>query len=219
MIKKIIFFIKRKFRDSFKNYLSGGDIEDLGNKNFVIISNNCWGAEVYQWYKRPYNSPFIGLFIYGPCYFKLLSNFDHYMDQKLEFISTSKYPEPVTHSAWPYPLAKLDDIEIHFSHFESEAIAKEKWERRTARMLEEKNMNNYYFKICDRGKNDEFIEKFHKLPFKNKISYAIRDIDSLKDKNHIKMNEKDKDGNYVINGKKLYKLTFLYFDLHKWLKA
>jgi len=217
MIRKLIVFIRRKFRDSFKNYLSGGDIKDIGNKNFVVISNNCWGAEVYQWYKRPYNSPFIGLFIYGPCYLNLLSNFDYYMNQKLEFISKSKYPEP--HRTWTYPIAKLDDIEIHFSHSKSEAIAREKWERRTARMLEEKNMNNYYFKICDRDRNDEFIEEFHKLPYKNKISYALRDIDSLKIKNHIKMNEKNKDGNYVINGKKLYKLTFLYFDLHQWLKA
>jgi len=217
MIRKLIVFIRRKFRDSFKNYLSGGDIKDIGNKNFVVISNNCWGTEVYQWYKRPYNSPFIGLFIYGPCYLKLLSNFDHYMNQRLEFISTSKYPGP--HRAWTYPIAKLDDIEIHFSHYESEAISREKWERRTARMLEEKNMNNYYFKICDRDRNDEFIEEFHRLPYKNKISYALRDIDSLKDRNHLKMNEKDKNGNYVINGKKLYKLTFLYFNLHKWLKA
>lgn len=216
MIKKIIVFIRRKLRDSFKNYLSGSDIKDIGNKNFVIISNNCWGAEVYQWYKRAYNSPFIGLFIYGPCYLKLLSNFDYYMNQKLEFVNYSKYPN----RAVTYPIGKLDDIEIHFSHYESEVIAKEKWERRTIRMLEEKDKDNYYFKICDREEvNDNLIEKFHKLPYKNKISYSLHNIKSLKNKHHIKINQKDKKKETVVNGKKLYKLTFLYFDLHQWLKA
>ncbi len=215
----MMIFIKRKLRDSFKKYLSNNDIKDLGNKNFVIISNNCWGAEVYQWYKRPYNSPFIGLFLYGSCYLKLLSNFDYYMNQKLNFIKghETKYKYP--YKDWDYPVGRLDDIEIHFTHYKSEEIAREKWERRTARMLEEKNIDNFYFKICDREISNEIIENFHQLPFKNKISFSIRHIKSLKNKNHIKINKKDKKGNYVINGKQLYKLTFLYFDLHKWLKA
>ena len=160
-------FVKRKVRDRFKKYLSKSDIEDLGDKPFVVISNNCFGAEVYQWYQRPYNTPFIGLFIYGPCYFKLLSNFDHYMDQDLEFIEKSKYTEP--HRAWLYPIARLDDIEIHFSHYENEEIAREKWTRRTARMKKEKDKDNYFFKICDRDGNDKLIEDFHRLPYKKKI--------------------------------------------------
>ena len=90
MLNKIIRFVKRKIRDQFKGHLSNKDIKDIGDKNFVLISNNCWGGEVYQWYKRPYNSPFIGLFLYGPCYDKLLSDFDHYIDQKLKFVKISK---------------------------------------------------------------------------------------------------------------------------------
>lgn len=218
MINNIIFFLKRKFRDLFKKYLSTNDIKDLGNKNFVIISNNCWGAEVYQWYKRPYNSPFIGLLLYGSCYLKLLSNFDFYMNQKLEFLNKSKYPAALLRDQ-VYPIAKLFDIEIHFIHYHSEKIAKEKWERRTARMLEEKNINNYYFKMCDREGNDEFLEEFHKLSYKNKISYGLKDLSLTKNKNHIVIKEKEKNGKYIVNGKKLYKITFHYFDLHKWLKA
>ena len=57
------------------------------------------------------------MFFYGPCYYKLLSNFDFYMDQKLEFIENSKYPEP--HRDWVYPIAKLGDIEVHFSHYKN----------------------------------------------------------------------------------------------------
>ncbi|MEN8187745.1 MAG: DUF1919 domain-containing protein [Bacteroidota bacterium] len=216
MINNIIRFTRRKIRDNFKEQLSKNDIQDIGDKNFVLISNNCWGGEVYQWYKRPYNSPFIGLFLYGPCYIKLLSNFDHYMNQKIEFVKESKYPD----RAPTYPIGKLDDIEVHFTHYESEEVARSKWERRTKRMLEEKNKENYYFKICDRERVDnEIIYKFHDLPFQNKISYSLKSDLSLEEKNHIKINEIDKKRGSVPNGKKLYKLTFLYYDLHKWLKA
>ena len=216
MIKKGLKYSKRKIRDTFKESLSQADRKDLGDKPFVLVSNNCWGAEVYQWYGRAYNSPFIGMFFYGPCYHKVLSNFDFYMKQKLEFIEKSKYPEP--HRDWIYPIAKLGDIEVHFSHYEDKDIAKEKWERRTQRMLEETNKDNYFFKICDRDRNDEFIEAFHKLPYKNKISYSLKEYKSLKKANHVKISEKDKNGDFVINGKKLYKITFMYFNLHNWLK-
>lgn len=218
MIKTAIKYCRRKLRDLFKESLSKSDRKDMKDKPFVIICNNCWGAEVYQWYGRSYNSPFVGLFIHGPCYHKLLSNFDFYMNQKLEFIEKSKYKQPYWDTR-TYPIANLGDIEIHFSHFKDKEIAKEKWERRTERMLKVTDKDNYFFKICDRRGNDAFIEAFHKLPYKNKISYALKDYKSLKNVNHIKINEKAKEGNYVVNGKKLYKITFLYFDLHQWLKS
>jgi len=216
MIRTLTVFIKRKFRQIFKNLLNKKDIKLLKNKNFVIISNNCWGGEIYQWYKRPYNSPFVGLFIYSPCYLKLLSNFNHYISQKLIFTKKSNYfEEQVT-----YPIGKLDDIEIHFLHYKSEHEAEDKWTRRTKRMLEETNMDNYYFKTCDMYNSDEAILKeFHKLPYKNKVSFGIKNYTSLKGKNHIKIKEVDKKtGKHVPNGVKLYKLTFLYFNITNWLK-
>ena len=41
----------------------------------------------------------------------------------------------------------------------------------------------------------------------------------MNEANHIVLQEKDKDGDYAPNGKKQYKLTFMYFDLHRWLKG
>jgi len=214
MLRKSKVFLRRKFRQNFKEQFSKKDIALLKDKNFVIISNNCWGGSVYQWYKRPYNSPFIGLFLYGPCYLKLLSNFEHYMQQKLQFVSTSEYPD----RAVSYPIAKLDDIEVHFTHYKTEAEVNTKWERRTARMLEETNIDNYYFKICDRERvSKEHLLEFHKLPYKNKISFGINEIDTLKAENHIKVHESHKNNKkFVPNGKKMFKLTFMYFNMNKW---
>lgn len=210
-------FVQRKVRDRYKNHFSRKDIEDLGDKPFVIVSNNCWGGEVYQWYQRPYNSPFIGLFIYGPCYNKLLNDFDHYMDQPLEFIESSKYPGP--HRDWEYPIARLDDIEVHFSHYKSREEARQKWERRKKRMRQVTDKDRYFFKICDRDSNDKFIKAFHELPFRNKISYALPENVSLDRDKHLSMWHRDKKQDTVPNGKKQFKLTFLYFDLHQWLKS
>lgn len=95
-------------------------MELLSNKNFVIISNNCWGGSLYRWYNRSYNSPFVGLFLYGPCYIKLLSNFDSYIKKELNFIKTSSYKDRKK----DYPVALLGDIEIHFTHYKSEEKAK-----------------------------------------------------------------------------------------------
>ena len=76
-------FVKRKLRGSF----SEKQIAKLQNKNFVIISNNCFGGQAYRSLQLPYNTPFVGLFLYGPCYLKLLQNFGFYLNQDLIQIS------------------------------------------------------------------------------------------------------------------------------------
>lgn len=216
LFRKLIVFIRRKYRVIFKSYYSKKDIALLKDSNFVIITNNCWGGAVYQWLQRPYNSPFVGIGIKGECYIKLLSNFDYYMNTSIQFTTKSKYPDRTIN----YPLGIIDDVEIHFTHYKSEEEAKEKWERRTARMLEEKIKNNYFFKICDSWDVDkEMMKKFHQLPFKNKISFTQYDYSDLKLKNHYKINERNKKAkDNFPNGVKLFKLTFLYTDIFYWLK-
>lgn len=216
LLRKPIVFIRRKYRVLLKSYLSKRDIELLKNNRFVIISNNCWGGAVYQWLQRPYNTPFVGLHFKGPCYMKIISNLDYYLSIPIQFTTKSNYPnQDIT-----YPLGVLDDIEIHFRHFKSEEEAREKWTRRTARMLEEKNKDNYIFKICDSYNIDkEMMKTFHQLPFKNKISFSIYDYSDLKLTNHYQVKERDKKKkNTIPNGIKLFKLTFLYLDLFKWMK-
>jgi uncharacterized protein (DUF1919 family) len=216
IFRKIKVFFKRKYREIFKKQLNKKDIELLKDTNFVIISNNCWGGSVYQWLERPYNTPFVGIHLKGPCYLKLVSNFDYYMGIPIKFIKKSKYPDQDVN----YPIAVLDDVELHFRHFKTEEEAKSKWERRTARMLEETNKDNYFFKICDAyDVSKEMMKKFHELPLKNKISFTQYDYSDLKLKNHFKIferNKKKKDN--FPNGVKLFKLTFLYTDIFYWLK-
>ena len=216
IFRKFLVFGRRKFRVLFKKHYSKKDIELLKDTNFVIISNNCWGGEVYQWLERPYNSPFIGLGIKGNCYLKIVSNFDYYMSLPIKFTTKSKYPDREIN----YPLGILDDIEIHFTHYNTEEEAKTKWERRTARMLEETNKDNYIFKMCDSWyASEQNFKDFNELPLKNKLSFSINAYDKLNLKNHYQILERDKkDKNKVPNGVKLFKITFIYLNLFKWKK-
>jgi len=50
----------------------------LKNRNFTIVSNNCWGGEVYRGFGLPYQTPFVGLFLFPACYIKLLKNLKNY---------------------------------------------------------------------------------------------------------------------------------------------
>ncbi len=214
MVRKINVFVQRKFRRIFKNSLNKKDIELLENKDFVIVANNCWGGEVYNWFNRPYNSPFVGLFIYGPCYLKLLSNFHSYMFQELKFKTNSNYIS----NDLNYPIGILNDVEIHFLHYKTKEEALSKWNRRTKRMFEITDLNNYFFKNCDMYEtNEQLLEQFHQLPFKNKISFSYSNFKSLKKHKHIRVQESNKTKIHVPNGVKLFKITFLYLDLPAWL--
>jgi uncharacterized protein (DUF1919 family) len=216
IFRQLYVFIRRKYRVLFKKKFSKRDIELLKDKNFVIVCDNCWAGSVYQWLERPYNSPFISIGFYGDCYLKLLSNFDYYMGLPLNFIKESKY----NYREITYPLAKLGDLELHFTHYKTEEEAKTKWVRRTARMLEETNKDNYIFKICDAWyASEKNFEDFNNLPFKNKISFSINEYKHLNLNNHYHILEKDKkDKNRVPNGVKLFKIMFIYVDLYKWMK-
>lgn len=118
---------------------------NLKNKNFTIISNDCWGGEIYRCLNIPYSTPFVGLMILSPCYIKLLENLHHYLEQKLEFKEISKYEYINSLKKLPgnnFPIGVLGDIEIHFLHYTSEQEAFEKWTRRTKRIY----WNNIFLK-------------------------------------------------------------------------
>lgn len=189
----------------------------MHNHQFVIISNNCFGGQVYQWLGKTYNTPFVGLYLNGPCYLKLLQNFDYYLKQDLEFIQESIYPKTKKH--W-YPIGKLDDIEVHFSHYDSQEEAMEKWTRRKKRMLETEEKNRLFPVLVERDNVDEqIVKEFHKIPFENKLSFSCQDY-QLSAKENIVLHQKCKERlNSTPNGKKVFKLAFLYIDIVHWLNT
>lgn len=151
----------------------------LRNKDFTIISNNCWGGFVYQLFELKYNTPFIGLFLFAPDYIELLNNFNEVINNELIFIKAnqSKYKNTLKEygTYGKYPIGKLNnDIEIHFLHYNTEKEAITKWNERVRRI----NFDKLLVKFCDRDLcTDELIKEFNNLKFKNKICFTAKEYD------------------------------------------
>ncbi|MET3604677.1 uncharacterized protein (DUF1919 family) [Sphaerotilus sulfidivorans] len=187
--------------------------QKLRNEKFIIVSNNCWGYELYQHTDRSYNTPFVGLFLLPDCYIGVLENFDECMNSDIEFLERSRYIFPVN-----YPVGLLcGKFEIHFLHYSSKEEAEIKWRRRVARLKEDRKMGAKIFvKMCDRDDcSGMHLEKFHAMQFDGKISFGIKDFPSA---DHVfcpKLINKDK--NEIIDGLSLYRRRYRCFDIVKWI--
>lgn len=172
---------------------------------FVIISNNCWGYEIYKNLKIKYNTPFVGVFLYPKCYLKLLENFPNILNEKIDIDNNSMYHD----TKLSYPVGHIRDIEIHFMHYDNFSDAKSKWDRRVERLFSCINDSKIIFKFCDNnGATENDILKFHSFKFDNKISFSKFEIG---DKNNINLKHK------AINGASLFKRRYYYFDLEVFL--
>lgn len=159
----------------------------LTNRNFTILSNNCWGGTVYEAHNLPKSSPTVGLFFMADDYIKFLSHLKEYLSSDLTFIrpEDSRWKDKEATSGdgrWgTYPIGKLEiyngrggieSIEIFFLHYHSEKEAKEKWERRIKRI----NWNRLLVKFNDQnGCTEEHIKVFDALPYKNKICFTVKE--------------------------------------------
>lgn len=146
----------------------------LKSTDFSIISNNCWGSFIYQKYGLPYQSPTAGLFILGHDFVKLCRDWEKYFNSKLEFIpwESASYHYALLQEV-PYPVARLDDIEIYFMHYHSEEEAAEKWYRRIKRV----NPKHMIFKLSQREEcSRKDIEDFVKLPLKHKVCFSYDEV-------------------------------------------
>ena len=182
--------------------------------NFCIISNNCWGAEYYREKKINYNTPFVGLFVHPECFVKLCNDLVPYLKTNLKFIEHSKYEEySKIIDNKKYPIGLLNDIEIHFLHYNSNAEAQSKWIRRVSRI----DFNNvtFYIKGCDRDiiNFDLFAEKWNKIKFE-KIFFSAKERKIIN--NSIRIYESEDD--FVIDGLALYNISKKYFDIEDWKK-
>lgn len=154
----------------------------LRERDFTIISNNCWGGDVYQMFGLEYKSPTIGLFLYESDYVQFVRDIKKYMNSELVFIDprTSKYYHKLCaelgEAHVTFPIAKLLDVEIMFLHYSSQKEAIEKWNRRKKRI----NYNKILYKISDRTDSSEnIIRKFDSLPLKNKIIFSKKKYDGV----------------------------------------
>ena len=203
--------------NAHKQYLLGWlRRRQLTNKGFSVICNNCFaGVAIYQKLGLKYTTPFVGLWFYSDDYIRFLENLNWYLNQPLVFTKVSKHPEVNKASnIQRYPIGVLGgDVEIQFVHYKSEKEAEEKWGRRVKRV----NLDNLFFIYCDQNNfKDEYLVRYERLPFKNKIFFSAKPRDSkisifieeYKNQNEI--------GNSLEKRESYYEK---YIDLIKWLNG
>ena len=116
---------------------------------------------------------------------------------------------------------KIDDQnhKRRIGTWNTEQDAKDKWQRRTKRMLKVTDKNDFFFKLCDDWKAEvKHFKHFHELPFKNKVSFIPDTKKDFEHPAHIGVYERHRTHKTrVPNGVGLFKISFLYFDLTQWL--
>lgn len=169
----------------------------LKNKEFCIISNNCWGNKLYLIAKREYNTPFIGLYLLPDDYINFINNLEFNISIELEDKHFNK-------DFTDYPLADISGCKIHFLHYKDHSEAIEKWNRRRLRLISHINnhgLNSIIFKLCDiDDKSTLALKEFDDLEFTRKILITRNSCKYLLDEN-----------GKVINGPELFKGRLLYY--------
>lgn len=153
----------------------------LKNMDFTIIANNCWAGKIYNSYNLPYKTPTIGCFIMPKDFLKMCEDLKTYMDIELLEVSpeNSKYRSYFEKNFYEYnkfgkyPIGRLNDIEIHFLHYETFNVSKENWDRRKKRI----NWENIIIKLNDQnGLLEEDFQRFNLLAYKNKLFWSSNDL-------------------------------------------
>ncbi len=124
----------------------------LLKKDFTLISQNCIGGVFYHDMGMHFASPTINLFFEEPDFLKYVADLKHYnsIDMKM---------------AWKemYPVGYLDDVCVHFMHYDTCQEAKEVWNKRKTRI----NYDNIIVICTDRdGFNEECFKQWKELTYK-----------------------------------------------------
>lgn len=184
----------------------------LRNRDFTIISNNCWGTFIYRKFALPYQSPFVNLLIFTDDYLEMLESFSPDLFSTIRFITheDSKHKNELTERGYfdlTYPIGVIGNrIEIHFLHYKTPDEAKHKWFERIKRI----NYDKLLFKFSDSEIcSDEHIKRFDSLPFKNKICFASKPypecksvvyLPFFKEKHHVRDEWKHSEKQYDLVG-------------------
>ena len=171
-------------RKLFGNYHQ----KDLKNKQFTIISNNCWGGLVYEYYNLQKQSPTVGLFFMADDYIRFVSSLHEYLSAELEFLNPEEskwkeYWDGKDSRFGSYPIGRLnlrrggaETVEIFFLHYHSDEEARANWERRCERI----NWNKLIVKFNDQnGCTEEHIKRFIGLDFKHKAFFTCKRWDGV----------------------------------------
>lgn len=170
----------------------------LKRKVFCIISENCWGNQLYIVLKREYNTPFIGLYLENDDFLRMVNNFDEFINTELNlshFIDANDFP-----------IAIIYGCTINFLHYKNNEEAVEKWNRRRLRLLGFISKYGYDKLIFKSSSNNiQFVKDFDSISFKRKICFF---------EDNFKGNKKLFRGGEMVNGLMFFSYRIYYYQVY-----
>lgn len=131
----------------------------LKHLNPTIISNNCVGGVISHDLGQRFCSPTVNLFFKASDFVKFVSRLPHYLLCEVKEVKCDLQ----------YPIGIIDDITVHFLHYNSFDEAKEKWDDRKKRV----DYNNLYVMMTEREEcNEDVLRLFDSLPLTNKVVFT-----------------------------------------------
>jgi uncharacterized protein (DUF1919 family) len=171
-------------------------------KSFSIISDDCWGGQIYRQLHIRYLTPTVGLMIRSSDYLNYIENLDSIHHDELIFIKSKKN----------YPVAKLSNVRIDFMHYASEAEALKKYFDRYARI----DRTKIFYKI-DFGKKSytrSDIDRWNRLQLKNSVAFYPPSLEIPRGGIHNGVLVND----WKLDGEAMFDITRKYFDIFAWLR-
>ena len=134
----------------------------LVNREPSFLCPNCIGGILLHDLGLQFRSPMVNLMMKQPDFVKFVTNIDHYLDQELCFFKKPGYS---------CPCAKLDDVTVHFTHYETPELAARKWEERKKRI----NWENLFVFASERdGLTREDIVKLGTVRCRGLVVFTAR---------------------------------------------
>lgn len=128
--------------------------------DFTIISNNCTGGYVYQYFGIPYKTPTEGLYFTTEDYLKLLERPEYYFKHEVKLVDSQRSTLAKMGRDICYPVGLIDDVEIYFMHYPDPEEALSKWYRRASRM----NFKKLFFLLTETElTTEDHIKRFSNL--------------------------------------------------------
>ena len=97
----------------------------IKNKTATFLCPNCIGGILFHDLDLQFRSPTVNTMMIQSDFVKFVLNLEDYLNQELVFF---RHPE------LNCPCAKLGDITIHFTHYQTQQEAEQKWRERSARI-------------------------------------------------------------------------------------
>ena len=135
----------------------------LKNRKFSLLTGNCIGGYLYHQLGLPFLSPTINMMILNQDFKKLILNLEHYLSITPITYEDDKFPD--------VPSAKIDDIILHFSHYNSSEEGIAAWEKRKRRI----DIDNLYVIISDIDLSSKDIEELQSAKVKKIVVMTSKD--------------------------------------------